>query len=92
MGLKVELFLYDRFRRLGRSYGSCVAVQLIDLAYGRHLEITSMVEAFSWTLRDHPTLFTQRRGKEEFSEVHIQHPEYPSLSGWSYAALSRSHG
>jgi hypothetical protein len=38
--------------------------ELIDLAYGRHLEITSMVEAFSWTLRDHPTLFTQRRGKQ----------------------------
>jgi hypothetical protein len=51
-----------------------------------------MVEAFSWTLRDHPTLFTQRRGKVEFSEVHIHHPEYPFLSGWSYAALSRSHG
>jgi hypothetical protein len=66
--------------------------ELIDFAYGRHLEITSVVEAFSWTLRDHPTLFTQRRGKVEFSEVHIHHPEYPFLSGWSYAALSRSHG
>jgi hypothetical protein len=54
---------------------------LIDLAYGRHLEITSMVEAFSWTLRDHPTLFTQRRGKVEFSEDGMRRPtphtQYP---------------
>src|SRR5215207_519060 len=28
----------------------------------------------------------------EFSEVHIHHPEYQSLSGWCYAAFSRSHG
>jgi hypothetical protein len=31
-------------------------------------------------------------GEEEFSEVHIHHPEYPSLSGWCYAAFSHSHG
>jgi hypothetical protein len=30
--------------------------------------------------------------EEEFSEVHIHHPEYPSLSGWCYAAFSHSHG
>ena len=29
--------------------------------------------------------------EEEFSEVHIHHAEYPSLSGWCYAAFSRSH-
>jgi hypothetical protein len=28
----------------------------------------------------------------EFSEVHIHHPEYWSLSGWCYAAFSHSHG
>jgi hypothetical protein len=45
---------------------------LVDIVYDSHVEITSIVgiSSFPSTPRDHPTLFTQVRGKKEkFSEV-----------------------
>jgi hypothetical protein len=37
-------------------------------------------------------LYSPEFVEEEFCEVHLQDPEYPSLLGWAYAAFTRSHG